>query len=68
MKFYTDDALKTMQEKISELYIKFGGMKPTDEFSRDDIRATMYYLKAFQNACHTEQTRRKVMVLKERTK
>ena len=69
MKTYTDNALKTMQEKISELYIKMAEMKPTDDFSRDDIRAIMYYLKAFQNACGEEQTRReKARREKERTK
>ena len=60
MKMYTDEALKKIQENAAMLYAKLASTKPTDEFTRDDIRSAMYYIKAFQNMARTEETRRRI--------
>lgn len=66
MKQYTDKALETIQEHTARLYAKLASTKPDDDFTRDDIRECMYYIKAFQDEARTEQTRRKVASLKVR--
>ena len=66
MKMYTNEALTTIQEHTANLYAKLASTKPTDDLTRDDIREIMYYIKAFQNAARTEETRRKVAAIKNR--
>ena len=66
MKMYSNEALTTIQENTAKLYAKLASIKPTDDFTRDDIREAMYYIKAFQNAARTEENRRKVETIKNR--
>lgn len=66
MKQYTSEALKTIQENTATLYAKLASIKPNDDLTRDDIQSLMYYIKAFGDAAHTEETRRKIENLKKR--
>jgi len=56
---YTDKALETAREEMAKLYRKLAETKPTDEWTRDDIRSLMTYLTLFDSECRSEQYRRK---------
>ena len=47
MKNFTDDAIKTAKERTQKLIVKFGSMKPSEDFTRDEIRSTMFYLEDY---------------------
>ncbi len=55
---YSDKALKTAREEMAKLYRKLAETRPTDEWTRDDIRGLMTYLTLFDSACKSEQYRR----------
>lgn len=65
MKMYSDEALKTIQTNTANLYAKLASTKPNDDWSRDDIRSMMYYIKSFQDMARTEETRRKIANLRK---
>ena len=56
---YTDKALATAREEMAKLYRKLAETRPTDEWTRDDIRGLMTYLTLFDSECGSEQYRRK---------
>lgn len=65
MNMYSDEALKTIQEHTARLYAKLASTKPSEDITRDDIRELMYYIRAFKDMAHTEETRRKIASLKK---
>lgn len=58
MKTFTDKALVTAREEMQRLYVKLASTKPTDEWTRDDIRSLMTYLTLFDGECRYEQYKR----------
>ena len=58
MVLFSDKALVTAREEMQKLYAKLASTKPTDEWTRDDIRGLMTYLTLFDSECRHEQYRR----------
>lgn len=61
---YTDTALETIEKNTMRLYAKLAQMKPTDEFSHDEILEIMYYLKAFGDEARSEKFYRHIKARK----
>ena len=54
MIYYNDSARKTAKEKIGNLIAKLASTKPTDDFTLEDIRETLYYLKVLDSGLDSE--------------
>ena len=54
MLYYTQKARKTARDNIAELIVKLANTKPTDQFTLQDIRSTISYLKNMDEALKWE--------------
>ncbi len=54
MIYYTEAARETAQEHIHNLYVRLGELKPTDNFTLQDISETLYYLRVLADAIKSE--------------
>ena len=58
MKLFTNEALFTADKRTLELYHKLASLKPTDEFTLDDIEAIMFYIRDYRGELKAEYRRR----------
>ena len=49
MTFLSTSAINTSIERIDKLVYNLASMRPTEDFTRDDINATMMYLCHYQD-------------------
>lgn len=66
MILYTDSTLDKAIEKAGESYVKLASVKPTEDFTLQDISNAMFFVKRFQEECISEKHRRERERMKER--
>ena len=49
MRMFTDEAIKTAEEKVLKLYQKLAVTKPTDQWPLQEISSLMYYLADYMD-------------------
>lgn len=55
---YTDSTLDKAIENAGESYVKLASVKPTEDFTLQDISNAMFLVKRFQEECISEKHRR----------
>ena len=55
---YTNEGCKTALETIAALYMKLGALKPTENFTLEDISNTMTYLDHYKHEIKRELRQR----------
>lgn len=66
MILYTDPTLDKAIEQAGNSIKKLASVKPTDEFTLNDINHAIYFITRFQEECISEKHRRERAKLKER--
>ena len=66
MILYTDKNLDRAIEETGNTIAKLATVKPTDEFTLQDIQHTIFFVKRFQEECISEKHKRERERAKER--
>lgn len=54
MMYYTNKARETARETIADLIVKLANIKPTDQFTLQDIQNTIHYLSNMRDELKIE--------------
>lgn len=49
MRMFTNDAIKNAEEGALYVYRKLASLKPTEDFSSDDISKAMFYIRDYMD-------------------
>ena len=68
MILYTDKTLDKVIEQANNSIVKLSTVKPTDDFTLQDIENAIFFIKRFQEECISEKHRREREERKESRK